>query len=478
MKRGSCLWPEWLAAVAVAGCGGVVESSSRLTDSDAGVWGGGSSDRGGSDVGAGRVRVPVGGVNGLAGQTAVSSVEGRAAPVSRSGATPAPGDADSRLPTYSPIVPAGFPVPRVIPVSSGVGASPSCPAVEPRSQPCRADGQTCEYWRARECQPGCYGYVVTGFVCANGEWVQSSGVLAPCSCGPDWVARLEAPETPAVPVAWRCEARTYGSADGCDCGCGAWDPDCDGHACIDPGCRAPNCDACHRSDGAIGDCAVSAPRPLEAWACSQRYRGTGDGCDCGCGAPDPDCGSLGCSEPGCVTSGCEYCYESGGRGWPCELISYLQSFTRSVEPPLPSTHGDWTCDPVFYGTYDGCDCGCGAPDPDCGSVGCAEPGCVTSGCEYCYAPLGLPVACPWLANASALFQRPRQDLFSAWTCHVDFYGTGDGCDCGCGLADPDCQGVGCPEAGCYVPACEYCYGESGDSWLCDWRRSSDSSGLD
>ena len=25
----------------------------------------------------------------------------------------------------------------------------------------------------------------------------------------------------------------------------------------------------------------------------------------------------------------------------------------------------WTCDVLFYGTDDGCDCGCGAPDPDC-----------------------------------------------------------------------------------------------------------------
>ena len=28
---------------------------------------------------------------------------------------------------------------------------------------------------------------------------------------------------------------------------------------------------------------------------------------------------------------------------------------------------------------------------------------------------------------------------AAWTCNIDFYGANDGCDCGCGLYDPDCD---------------------------------------
>ena len=27
---------------------------------------------------------------------------------------------------------------------------------------------------------------------------------------------------------------------------------------------------------------------------------------------------------------------------------------------------------------------------------------------------------------------------AGWTCNVSFYGAADGCDCGCGVADPDC----------------------------------------
>ena len=33
-----------------------------------------------------------------------------------------------------------------------------------------------------------------------------------------------------VPSAWTCHALFYGSKDGCDCECGAWDPDCDADA--------------------------------------------------------------------------------------------------------------------------------------------------------------------------------------------------------------------------------------------------------
>lgn len=36
-----------------------------------------------------------------------------------------------------------------------------------------------------------------------------------------------------------------------------------------------------------------------------------------------------------------------------------------------------------------------------------------------------------------------------WTCPLEFYGTGDGCDCGCGVVDPDCSSE-------FPDACEYC----------------------
>ena len=36
-----------------------------------------------------------------------------------------------------------------------------------------------------------------------------------------------------------------------------------------------------------------------------------------------------------------------------------------------------------------------------------------------------------------------------WTCKLSYYGTGDGCDCGCGKVDPDCSSA-------LASACSYC----------------------
>ena len=50
----------------------------------------------------------------------------------------------------------------------------------------------------------------------------------------------------------------------------------------------------------------------------------------------------------------------------------------------------WNCNPQYYGSVDGCDCGCGIPDPDCSSPD-------VSVCEYCddagsCSPMGM--GCP------------------------------------------------------------------------------------
>lgn len=47
----------------------------------------------------------------------------------------------------------------------------------------------------------------------------------------------------------------------------------------------------------------------------------------------------------------------------------------------------------------------------------------------------------------------------SWSCSRFYFagGDADGCDCGCGAVDPDCDGGGCSEEGCFDGACEYCY---------------------
>ena len=46
---------------------------------------------------------------------------------------------------------------------------------------------------------------------------------------------------------------------------------------------------------------------------------------------------------------------------------------------MPEAPKDWTCPASFYGQFDGCDCGCGAFDPDC-----MNP--TADACEHCDGP--------------------------------------------------------------------------------------------
>ncbi len=54
-----------------------------------------------------------------------------------------------------------------------------------------------------------------------------------------------------------------------------------------------------------------------------------------------------------------------------------------------------------------------------------------------------------------------------WICSAGYYGSSDGCDCGCGVADPDCQEFGCTAASCSAPACQFCHAADGSSESCD-----------
>ena len=63
----------------------------------------------------------------------------------------------------------------------------------------------------------------------------------------------------------------------------------------------------------------------------------------------------------------------------------------------------WTCDPSYYGTFDGCNCDCGLVDPDCNPLpndnpdiiifGCSaaqsnQLSCVNGTCSYCTTGIG------------------------------------------------------------------------------------------
>lgn len=56
---------------------------------------------------------------------------------------------------------------------------------------------------------------------------------------------------------------------------------------------------------------------------------------------------------------------------------------------------------------------------------------------------------------------------SGWSCEASYFDADDGCDCGCTVADPDCNGGGCTTPGqCADAACEFCYDANGDGIAC------------
>ncbi len=105
----------------------------------------------------------------------------------------------------------------------------------------------------------------------------------------------------------------------------------------------------------------------------------------------------------------------------------------------------WVCNPLFYNTRDGCDCGCGIADPDCDGTGCAAPGCSAAGCAFCHLGAELDFDC---ADGPPPV---------GWSCSGYYYDDGL-CDCGCTIADVDCAGGGCTGPDCQAEACAYCWG--------------------
>lgn len=105
--------------------------------------------------------------------------------------------------------------------------------------------------------------------------------------------------------------------------------------------------------------------------------------------------------------------------------------------------GVWNCDPDYYGTDDGCDCGCGIVDPDCADGDIAT-------CEYCNDQGSCNIwDCPGTIDpADTANCAPVEGVPDEWTCNPSYYGDGT-CDCGCGAVDSDC-------ADATVDSCEVC----------------------
>ena len=108
-------------------------------------------------------------------------------------------------------------------------------------------------------------------------------------------------------------AEFYRRSSTCFCGESACTPNCSGRECGTDGCGG-SCGTCTGVEecGANGICAPAGIPP--AWTCSDSYYHASDGCDCECGAYDPDCGvsgqqlyNCGAGATGCSSQGhCTY----------------------------------------------------------------------------------------------------------------------------------------------------------------------------
>ncbi len=96
---------------------------------------------------------------------------------------------------------------------------------------------------------------------------------------------------------------------------------------------------------------------------------------------------------------------------------------------------------------------------DCG-CGIADPDCDGAGCTTAGCTQDACVAC-WTSSTSST---PCSGV-SVWSCDPSFNGAGDGCDCGCTVPDPDCGGLGCSTPGCIDTDCGYCWDTGGEN-LC------------
>lgn len=231
-------------------------------------------------------------------------------------------------------------------------------------------------------------------------------VAGEASCGDGWCTGDETPEgCPgdcdglfAVPAEWTCNAGWYHADDGCDCDCGAVDPDC-----AEANAEVFNC-APESGCTAEGKCQIPIP---ESWICLRDYYAAGDDCDCDCGAYDPDC-----DDPQQRVVNC-------ARGSAC-------NDDGTCEVSIPPT---WVCSNRWYAAQDGCDCDCGAIDPDCSNPAEEVSGCAPgSECK---------------ADGTC-----EESIPASWVCRRQFYGAGDECDCNCGAPDPDCQNNDVPTLNC------------------------------
>ncbi len=166
------------------------------------------------------------------------------------------------------------------------------------------------------------------FTCAYSTYLYRVLGIRPNVIG----SELSLKNRPEIPTGWTCKPEQYASGDGCQCNCGTFDPDCDPFEAVSINC--PNNDD------------ICIPSPLNEPVCAFRHEVLSDR-------------KLIQIQSGVAVHHPQFFFSNetdiDGAPWG----NYTKTYTRSAVPIT------WTCNPLFYGSKDGCDCECGAWDPDC-----------------------------------------------------------------------------------------------------------------
>jgi len=167
-----------------------------------------------------------------------------------------------------------------------------------------------------------------------------------------------------------CDDSNTTAGDGCDATCGSEA----GFVCGDDGdaCRPIVC-----GDGIID----FDPVTFDSEDCDDGNTAAADGCDAACTEePGFICEVEGeaCRRTVCgdsINEGSEDCDDGNGTaGDGCsDTCLEEDGFVCPEEgEPCIAVPAGWTCTPGFFGTGDGCDCGCGVVDADCASPAIEE----------------------------------------------------------------------------------------------------------
>ena len=229
-------------------------------------------------------------------------------------------------------------------------------------------------------------------------------------------------------------------------GCGPNELIC-GSDCVDVTTSDEHCGEC--DNACEGGCVAGECVPT-SWNCDISFYGAGDGCDCGCGAQDPDCGSS--------SSGvCEYCIEPGS----CATESCEEIDPNDNAQCIECDGSEVLCGGTCTDTQ--------SSDQHCG--GCDQPcdgACVDGDCLEGFENTDATCSDNLDNDGDTYFDCDDFDCADTavcggagvWSCSEDYYGTDDGCDCGCGIVDPDCGSSS-------ADVCEYCSGDGYCGMSCD-----------